>query len=411
MRRSLEANLIMIFRLFVGLEMVILSFVPLAEYLLYQQISFMEDPFFSLLYQSAILFVYLSFNRFKYKLQRLYLPIAILIAVMIPSYINSRYVLGAISAGESISMTHEWALLPLLLIPLVPMAWQYDFKSTFILFGGLSVLEIFAVIIVNQGVNESILEYLYATFIRGISLLLVAFMISQMMHVQREQRNQLKTANLKLTRQALAIEEVAIIQERNRLARELHDTLAHTLSSLAVQLEAIKTVVDTDGEETIKPRLDDALMNTRSGLNETRRVLKALRATPLVELGLEQALYALVKGVQTVDGPSIALDLSRRIPILSKEMEQTIYRIVQESLKNSLKHAKATFIKVSLDYKDHVLLLLVDDDGVGFETKSSAKNSGYGINGLQERAEMMGGELKIESGKVQGTRIRFEVII
>ena len=57
------------------------------------------------------------------------------------------------------------------------------------------------------------------------------------------------------------------------------------------------------------------------------------------------------------------------------------------------------------------MLLLVDDDGVGFETKSSAKNSGYGINGLQERAEMMGGELKIESGKVQGTRIRFEVII
>jgi signal transduction histidine kinase len=409
MKHPLEANLVAIFRLFVGLEMVALSLVPLFEYVLIGEFQFVHDPFFSLLYQSALLFVYLSIPLFQYRLQQMYLPLAIMAAVFIPSLINLNTVLESLSRGEAVDMLHVWALLPLLMIPLVPMAWQYTFRSVVTLFGGLAFLETVLVIFNAGGIRFEILDFIYATFIRMVSLLLVGFMISQLVRVQRQQRDQLRTANLRLTRQALVMEEMATVQERNRIARELHDTLAHTLSGLAVQLEAVKTLISPTEPNEVYLIVNEALSNTREGLNETRRVLKALRATPLVELGLAQALTQMAEDLGKQQNAVMEIYISNRLPLLSKPMEQTIYRIAQEALKNAVQHANARIIALDLDFQPPMLTLRIHDDGSGFDPARIDNSRRFGMEGMRERAELVGGALSIESSHNQGTTILFNV--
>lgn len=407
MKRTLDANVIPIFRGFVALEMIALAVVSLVEYYLFGQFTFVNDPFFTLLFQSAFLFVYLSFPQLQYLLKHFYLPIAILTAVTYPSFVNLTYVLSRMASGLPIDTMHVWGLLPLLMIPLVPMAWQFDFKATLILFGGFAMGEIVIVLLAQQALNVIVLGFMYATIIRVITLLMVAFMIERLVKVQRNQRDQLRQVNLKLTRQALIMEEVATIEERNRIARELHDTLAHTLSGLAVQLEAIKTVTPAEAES--QEMLDQALANTREGLNETRNVLKNLRAAPIQEMGFEQAIYHLVETLQPESSPVIELFISRSIPKLSKELEHTIYRITQESIKNALQHADAMNIKVAFDMDQHTLRIMVNDDGKGFNPNQRTSQRGYGLFGIMERAEMVGGTLNVQSSEETGTTITFEV--
>ena len=409
MRRPLEANLIFTFRLLVGLEMVVLSMVPLVEYTLLGQFSFVNDPFFSLLYQSIFLFAYLSIPTLQYHLQRWYLPLGIMFAVVTPSFINLNHVLEAITVGQAIEMLHVWAVLPLMMIPLVPMAWQYDFRSVVFLFGSLTVMDMMLVIFNAGGLQFSILNFLYATFIRSVSLFSVGFMISQLMKTQRQQRDQLRSANLKLTRQALVMEEIATIQERNRIARELHDTLAHTLSGLSVQLEAIKTVY-SGTDEKVRTMLENALDTTRKGLNETRRVLKALRAAPLAELGLVQAILQLAEDYRKDTQCRIDVAINPDLPVLANPIEQAVYRITQESVKNAIMHANAQNIQVTLQYKSPMLELDIRDDGIGFDIESAMHlNRGFGIRGMRERAELLGGELILKSQPEGGTDIGFRL--
>lgn len=409
MRRPLEANLIFTFRLLVGLEMVVLSMVPLVEYTLLGQFSFVNDPFFSLLYQSIFLFAYLSIPTLQYHLQRWYLPLGIMFAVVTPSFINLNHVLDTISTGQPIEMLHVWAVLPLMMIPLVPMAWQYDFRSVVFLFGSLTVMDMLLVIFNAGGLQFSILNFLYATFIRSVSLFSVGFMISQLMKTQRQQRDQLRAANLKLTEQALVMEEIATMQERNRIARELHDTLAHTLSGLSVQLEAIKTIY-SQTDETVRTMLDNALDTTRKGLNETRRVIKALRAAPLDELGLAQALCQLVEDYRKDTQCRIVVDIDPDLPVLANPIEQAIYRITQESIKNAIMHSNSQNISVTLQYERPLLILNIQDDGRGFDTFDTFHHSrGFGIRGMRERAELLGGELILKSQPEGGTDVGFRL--
>ena len=411
MKRPLEANVVLIFRWFVALEMIALSMIPIAEYYLFGQFSFVEDPFFTLLYQSALLFVYLSFPVFQYKLKRFFLPIAILIAVAFPSLINLSFVLENFTAGQPINLMHVWALLPLLLIPLVPMAWQYDFKAALVLFGGFGIAEVLIVLFIQQWNFVGVLDFIYATFIRVLSLLLVGFMIDRLMEEQRSQRDQLRLANQKLTRQALVMEEMATMQERNRIARELHDTLAHTLSGMAVQLEAMKTI-NAEQNEELDGMLDTALINTRSGLNETRNVLKNLRVGALQEMGLEQALHQLVVHLQTAQSkPAIDLFISRNLPLISKELEHIIYRIVQEAVKNALQHADANLVHVELTARNKVISVVIEDDGKGFDITKRKHREGFGLSGMRERAEETGGTFTIISEPDAGTKVRFEVVL
>ena len=156
---------------------------------------------------------------------------------------------------------------------------------------------------------------------------------------------------MQLRQYADTVEELTISRERNRMARELHDTLAHSLSAVTVQLEAIRTLWAVD-PEAARNMLDSADEAARLGLKEARRALQDLRASPLQDLGLPLALQELAETAARRSGAVLALDVPRQLDgSLSPAVEQGVYRIAQEALENVVRHAQASAITVSLAQK------------------------------------------------------------
>lgn len=254
-----------------------------------------------------------------------------------------------------------------------------------------------------------ILMPLYAIFIRVVTLSLVGLMITELMHTQREQRRAIMHANLQLSQQALVQEQLATSRERNRLARELHDTLAHTLSGLTVQLEAMHTIYP-QVEGQMHELLETALNTSRNGLEETRRALKALRAEPLEDLGLRFSLLNLANMVEARGGIQINVNLPEQMAYFSQEEEQAIYRIIQESLENVLRHASAKNVWVTMENKDNMYVFTIRDDGIGFDFSDQERYiDRLGIQGMRERAETIGALFSIFSSPGKGTKIELKM--
>jgi signal transduction histidine kinase len=260
--------------------------------------------------------------------------------------------------------------------------------------------------------------------VRTVFFILIGYIVCHLMTEQRAQRQELDKANQRLVRYAATLEELAISQERNRLARELHDTLAHTLSALAVQLDAIATVW-VQVPPRVRTMLQRALAMTRTGLDDTRRALGALRATPLEDVGLAAAVSQLAEAAAARGGLALHLEVSESPWNLVPEVEQCYYRVAQEAIENVVKHAQARSMRVSLLCEEGSLLLQVADDGLGFSVEtleaepepsgqrnlSRAYEGSYtavkfGIRGMQERAELIGASLEIESTEGGGTIVR-----
>ena len=404
--RPIEPGLIRIFRYFVWAETFAFCLVPIAENLFLGEISFFyQDPFFFIFLQSLFLSIYLSIPWLQRKLRQAYLLIAILIAIIIPSVVIYYEITLTMQQNQPIDLLRIWALLPLLMIPLVPAAWQYDFRIVFILFVGLGVWDGLHIIALNNGVDMTILLPLFTIFIRVISLALVGLMITELMSIQRAQRKELTRANLQLVQQGVVKEQLAISRERNRMARELHDTLAHTLSGLTVQLEAIQTV--HQDKDKLGEMITTALKTSREGLVETRRAMRALRVESLDEIGLKHSLQDLFQRFNARSETSFMLDLPATINYFTDEEEQTIYRITQEALENILKHARASHVRTSLEKQSNNWVYTIEDDGIGidFDDKETLFK-GLGIQGMQERANAIGAELHIRSQPDKGTIIQ-----
>lgn len=405
-----EPGLIRIFRFFVIAETIAFSFVPLGEWLFTGQVSqFYRDPFYFIFLQALFLSIYLSIPWLQRKLRSLYLLIALFIAVLIPPIIVNIDLTSRFMSGQGIEMYRLWALLPLLMIALVPAAWQYDFQKVFIVNTGLGIFDGLYMIFLFGGFNTDLLMPLFAIFIRVLTLNLVALMITELMATQREQRRDLMRANLRLSQQALVQDQLAVSRERNRLARELHDTLAHTLSGLTVQLEAIHTIMETDQQE-VNDMLEKALFTARNGLEETRRAMKALRAEPLEDLGLQLALQNLVANIQERANLDMHLNISDYSFTFSQDEEQMVYRITQEALENIVHHAKAKNVWIEFIQESGVHLLKIRDDGIGFDVSIlNKKNDRLGLKGMRERAEMLNATLEIDSQTGQGTLIQLRL--
>lgn len=401
-----EPGLIRIFRFFVIAETNAFTFVPLGEWLFFRRASeFYRDPFYYIFLQALFLSIYLSIPWLQRKLRSYYLLIALVIALLIPAMIVNIDLAMRIASGQEVDVYRLWALLPLLMIALVPAAWQYDFHTVFMVNTGIGLFDLVLLIVLHNGFHTGLLMPLFAIFIRVLTLNLVAFMITELMITQREQRRSLMSANLKLSQQALVQEQLAISRERNRLARELHDTLAHTLSGLTVQLEAINTVLPSQKTE-VQPMLEQALFIARNGLEETRRALKALRAEPLEDLGLHLAINNLVANNKARSDLNFHLTISEPKKMFSQDEEQIIYRIIQEALENIIHHARARNVWIELGAVNDPFYLKVWDDGVGFSPKEQEKKKDrLGIKGMYERAEMMNASLEVESREGAGTMI------
>jgi signal transduction histidine kinase len=242
--------------------------------------------------------------------------------------------------------------------------------------------------------------------IQAFSYGIVSNILNEIVNEQRAQKRQLVRANVALSEYADTMEKLATTRERNRLARELHDTLAHTLSGISVNLEALKIMVGQGQDpDEIVTMLDHALLNTRTGLDETRRTLKDLQPKTLEDLGLRVSLIELVEDAARRSGFEPHISLPDDFPNFSSSREKAVYRIVQEAMQNIVLHANAQNVTLKTHWQGSSFHLELQDDGKGYTPSSIRRSESFGVHGMQERAELSGGHLTIESTLGAGTHI------
>lgn len=424
---QLEPGLLQTYRLLSWVLVGISAFQAISLYLRVDFTNVAIHPLVIFPFGNFLILALLYWPWIRKKTGQFFIPILVLLATI--GAIFSTYLISMIRFNPDITIsiliegnqnlaipfeTYEfslvmasWQMIPLLFIPLIMVAWQYDFKAVIAYVAGATLLDtlVFLTIMNNTDAFVAVISFVGLLVTRTLTFLVVGFLVSRMMAAQREQRTELRRVNQQLLGHSLTLEQLTISRERNRLARELHDTLAHTLSSLAVQLGAIKALWARDNPQA-QNKLDEAIQVTRNGLNETRRALQALRAAPLEDLGLCLAIKQLAQNASDRCGASLALTLPEGCLDIPVDISQAFYRVAQEALENVVRHANAMHISLSLIENEHGLTLRIIDDGVGFDPTQVASEV-FGLKGLMERAERINGSCDINSQPNGGTRIIF----
>jgi two-component system NarL family sensor kinase len=204
--------------------------------------------------------------------------------------------------------------------------------------------------------------------------------------------------------------ELGAAEERNRIAREIHDTLAQGLAGIALQLETADALLERDVErDRVAASIRRALEQARTSLEEARRSVLELRAPPLESRPLAAALRALVESTRERSGIDVALEATAADGPLPPRVELALHGIAREALANLERHSNARRARVVVDTSSaDVVRLVVEDDGRGFEPGGVPPRH-YGLIGMNERARLVGGRLTVESTPGAGTRIVAEV--
>jgi signal transduction histidine kinase len=268
-------------------------------------------------------------------------------------------------------------------------------------------------IIVGQMIQFGWPGGLSFTFLYLAGLFFVASFSTLMMRanearIQSDQLlNELQGAHRQLQEYAGQAEELATAKERNRLARELHDSVAQTLYGLTLQAEAAARKLTAGQTAEVADFLREIRDSSQQTLQETRLLIFELRPPILESEGLASALRARLESVESRSGLKTQINL-QEVGRLPGGIESGLYGISNEVLNNILKHAHANEIKVSLGKKDDKIFLEISDNGVGFDLDSAKQDGGIGLKGMRERAEQMNGDLRINSGE-NGTQVSVEV--
>jgi len=204
----------------------------------------------------------------------------------------------------------------------------------------------------------------------------------------------------------LKAEEVATIQERQRVARELHDAVSQTLYSLTLFARSGRDALDVGDQTKLLDSLEQVEMNSLAALKEMRLLLYQLRSLALEEGGLVQAVESRFNLVERRLGIQADINMGPRVE-LTGQVEQELFRLVTEALNNTLKHAGASRVSVSLQLENDQVVLVVSDNGRGLDP--SRVNIGLGLQNMRERASALGGRFEIVSQPGGGTQIRVEI--
>ena len=199
---------------------------------------------------------------------------------------------------------------------------------------------------------------------------------------------ELKEANEKLEEYANESARMAETRERNRLAREIHDTLGHSLTGIITGIEACIMLMDIAPDAT-KEQLRAIAEVARTGIVDVRRSVKALHPDALETMEIEEALNKLIDSYKRSTGVSITSEINADLSHLDQDEEEAVYRVVQESITNAIRHGKATEIRVSISRMEEELHILITDNGIG----CSNVIPGFGLHHMNERLEMLGGRL------------------
>jgi len=222
---------------------------------------------------------------------------------------------------------------------------------------------------------------------------------------------ELEAANARLRESAAQAGELARSRERNRLAREIHDSLGHYLTVVNVQLEAARALLESKGWKEPSPDLYAALEKaqtlTRSGLADVRRSVAALRADPMGDKSFLDAVKALIEENQEA-GLLVTLRTEGAERNPNPQTELTLYRTLQEALTNVRKHARASRADVVLEFGETTARLEVHDNGIGLSTPEDDEEK-FGLRGIRERVELLQGRLEIGPGPGGGVTLAVEL--
>ena len=257
---------------------------------------------------------------------------------------------------------------------------------------------------------SSYLSY-YSSFVRSVFtgiesvlvssniLLFVLYMILLFTGEQEEKdrvrklNQQLNHANRQLKHYAAELERMTELRERNRLAREIHDTLGHTLTGIIMGADAALALFSVAPEEA-KKRVQIIAQSAREGLTDVRRSIKALRPDTLEQHSLGQALEKLVADFRLTTGVDILYEPLSQPLTFAPDEEDAIYRIIQESMTNAVRHGHASQIRLSLTWLNHVLTIHIQDNGLG----CVQLEEGFGLRHMEERLRLLGGTLTYGNG-------------
>ena len=202
--------------------------------------------------------------------------------------------------------------------------------------------------------------------------------------------------------------QMGAVEERNRLAREIHDTLAQGMAGIALTLESADALAESNAApEQVRQSIQRALKQTRQTLEEARRSVLDLRAAPLEGRTLAQAV-AMLAASAGPDDPYITTEITGGAQPLPVRIEVGIYRIIQEALANVRQHARAQHATIHLEITPERLIAVVSDDGRGFASDRRLHGH-YGLLGIRERARLLGGEAQVLSTRGRGTRIEVHI--
>jgi signal transduction histidine kinase len=235
-----------------------------------------------------------------------------------------------------------------------------------------------------------------------------AAVVTKLLAREQQARGELAHAHRQLRTYALQAERLAAAQERNRVARDIHDGLGHALTVVQMQIKAARAVLDAEAAQA-DAVLAKAQQQAEQALREVRRSVAALRERQ-PSMPLPEALRALADEASAAGVPT-ELGVTGPARPLGVEAEESLFRAAQEGLTNVRKHAQATRARLMLDYSQPAAVRLeVHDDGGGVAADGhSGGTGGYGLLGLRERAAHLGGRMSLESAPGQGSTLRVEV--
>jgi signal transduction histidine kinase len=210
--------------------------------------------------------------------------------------------------------------------------------------------------------------------------------------------------NFRLIEQA---QQAGVSRERQRLARDIHDTLAQAFTSIVMKLEAAEARMPSD-LDAVQQYLDQARSIARESLTEARRYMWALRSEPLEHTSLPEALRRLAERWSQESGVVASVTVAGTPHSLTPDIKVTLLRVAQEALTNCRKHARARQVVMTVSYMNNLVTLNVQDDGIGFDlahlrpSSSEQSAGGFGLMGMRERVEQLRGTLMIESAPGEG---------
>lgn len=241
--------------------------------------------------------------------------------------------------------------------------------------------------------------------------LLIVGWIAQLSRVSRERQRVIDELKATQGRLAATERQAGVLEERARLAREIHDTLAQGLVSIVMHLEAAEQTMPPDAS-AVAQHLDQARRAARDNLAEARRFVWALQPQALEREALPGAITRAAEHWMEENHVPVAVSVTGRVYPLAPEFEVTLLRAAQEALVNVSKHASARHVNLTLSYMNDQVVMDVNDDGSGFDPAqigAGDQTSSFGLTAMRQRVERLGGHLTVESAAGEGTTLVVEI--